>query len=63
MQPLIGRTLRLESPQPGEHLRQHTLEMRELDDAPGLIADWRQIADFRAPEQPLVFRVLLRDCV
>src|SRR5947209_146147 len=37
--------------------------MRKLQDAARFVADRREVADLRAPDQSLVFRIFLRDRV
>ena len=53
-----GGAAGLEAADAGERLHQHVLELRELDDAAGVVAHGRQVAHLGEGEQPLVPRVL-----
>ena len=63
MQALLRSPAGLEKPDAGERLSEHALEVRELHDPPRFIAHRRDIANFRAGEQALIFGILPSDSV
>ena len=54
MEALLSSPARLKQADASERLREHALQVRQLHDAPCLIAHRRHIAHFGAREQPLV---------
>ena len=63
MQALLRPPARLEKPDAGERLSEHALQVRELHDTPRFIAHRRDIANFHASEQALIFGILPSDSV
>ena len=60
-QALARRAAGLEAAQRAQRLGQHVLELGQRDDAPGVVADDRQLAHLGQGEQPLVLRVRAAD--
>ena len=61
VQAFVGFAPGLKMPNGGQRFSKHALQMRQMNDVSLLIAHRRQVADFCAREEPLVFRIVARN--